>query len=217
MLPMFTKLKFLDLVLPTVTSWLVIWVHLVLLERKRWLGQVHNSKKELKVSSFSAVESWLCPTVSEHCLEKTSQTPSCLYPHGIYPQTPPAGAGCPCAAHERTPLSHWREILKIKSPKLIRWSQNFPMKGWKGRSGTLTQLRYRSLVPAVSPCSSSNMQFLITSCKELFWLRVWAKTALNMPPLCFRVFCQPNCSWEVTLSLGIRPFLTVPCKELRED
>lgn len=73
-LPMPTRLKFLNLVLPTVTSWLVIWVHLfVFLERKRWLGQcISNNERSLKGSSFSVVESWLwltcraCPTLSMH-------------------------------------------------------------------------------------------------------------------------------------------------------
>lgn len=88
-LPMLTRLKFLNLVLPTVTSWLVIWVHLfVFLERKRWLGQcINNNKRLLKGSSFSVGESWLwltcraCPTLSMHCVGQASQTPFLLDPH----------------------------------------------------------------------------------------------------------------------------------------
>lgn len=86
--------------------------------------------------------------------------------------------------------------------------------------GCLTPFRFRSLALAISegrPYSFSDVKFLISSCMEVCWLRVWAQTASSMSPLYFRGFCQPNCSWGVTLSLGIRPFVAVPCKELRED
>lgn len=234
---MLARLKFSNLVLPTVSSWLIIRTDpflgtiSALFERKRPVGQsIHNNKRQLEGSSFSGVEGW-----SLADLQSGSRTANAspwrdlpdIHPPFCIPtgdQTPPGrscrGPVCSSVACDTSPLSRSRRIFKIK---VRNWLDRFWTSPWKdGRAGIghLTPLRYRSLVPAngeSSPCSSSNMQFLISSCKELCWLRVWVKTASNMPPLYFRVFCQPNCSWGVTLSLGIRPFVTVPCKELRED
>lgn len=146
MLQMLTGLKFSNLVLPTVTLWLIIQMHsvmgtvTVLFERKRRIGQrMDFNERLLKGSSFSGVESWsLADPQSWSCTASALPWKNILLfvPTGY--QTPPGRSWgvpvCSSVAHDKSPLSRSGGTGENKSQKLIRLSLNFTMKGWKGRS-----------------------------------------------------------------------------------
>lgn len=120
---MLTRLKFSSLVLPTVSSWVIIQIHpflvtiSVLFERNWWVGQyIRNNKRQLKGSSFSGVVSCLladlqsCSYTANVLDRPPRHLPFCI-PTGD--QTPPGMSwGVPICS--RNPLSCSRGIFKIK-------------------------------------------------------------------------------------------------------